>query len=56
VWGICAKIRYLVLMGTYGDPRALDALSVRQRPTRPAQRRAAPSATDARNTRLPLVT
>lgn len=25
VWGLCAKVRYLVTMGVYGDPRAVEA-------------------------------
>lgn len=28
VWGVCAKVRLLVLMGTYGDQRAHGALGV----------------------------
>jgi hypothetical protein len=43
LWGVCAKVRYLVIMGAYGDERAHAQLGIwvpgPARPTRPERTR-----------------
>jgi len=49
LWGICAKVRYLVLMGAYGDESAAEQLGIwvpgPTRPRRTGSRRSLPLAT-----------
>lgn len=52
IWGVCAKVRLLVLMGIYGDAQAYAATGVLPVPDRPRMRNGSATPSAQRNQQL----